>query len=496
MRGIMIQGTASDVGKSVVATAFCRLFAEEGYRVAPFKAQNMALNSFVTVKGGEIGRSQAVQAEAAGIEATVDMNPILLKPKGERIAEVIVHGQHYADLEAGEYQNRTISEMLGPVSQSLHRLAEQVDVLIIEGAGSPAEINLKERDIVNMRTAALADVPVILVADIDRGGVFASVVGTLEILDPSERERIKGIVINKFRGDVSLLQPGLDWLEEKTGIPVLGVLPWKKVEIDPEDSLSLDKIVTHPSEKAIDIALIRFPHISNFTDFMPLMRIPGVGVRWIENDTDWGNPDVVILPGTKNTMADLKWLYQKGLADRIQQVASTHGFVVGICGGFQMLGHCLVDPEGVESDIPHADGLGLLPVNIHFERRKRTVQTKGVVNSTLWGEEIQVVGYEIHRGRSQYNGEAVPFLYQNDGEVDGAVVAEGRIWGTHLHGVFDQPAFLRRWIEELRGKKNLPSLGENDFPISSKESSYSELAQWVRDHLDMKKVQAMLEGKG
>ncbi|SDX04596.1 adenosylcobyric acid synthase (glutamine-hydrolysing) [Marininema mesophilum] len=493
MKGIMVQGTASDVGKSVVATAFCRLFAEEGYRVAPFKAQNMALNSFVTVKGGEIGRSQAVQAEAAGVEPTVDMNPILLKPKGERIAEVIVHGYHYADLEAGEYQRRTISEMLGPVQESLDRLAEEMDVLVIEGAGSPAEINMKERDIVNMRTAMLADVPVLLIADIDRGGVFASIVGTLAILDPHERKRVKGIVINKFRGDLAILQPGLDWLEKETGIPVLGVLPWRKVEIDPEDSLALDRMVTSSPEKEIDIAVIRFPHISNFTDLGPLMRIPGVDLRWIEKEKDWGEPDVVVLPGTKNTMADLQWLMKQGLAERVQGFASSNRSVVGLCGGFQMMGHRLEDPEGVEDHIPSAKGLGLLPVHFHFEAKKRTVQTKGFVPS-VWAQGVRVEGYEIHRGRAYLEEDAHPFLHLDEGGVDGAVAAEGRIWGTHLHGVFDQPAFLSRWINELREKKNLPPLNEEVFMSKSKEATYAELADWVRDHLDIEKVRAIMEG--
>lgn len=321
-KAIMLQGTGSDVGKSVLCTAFCRYFFEEGYRVAPFKSQNMALNSAITADGGEIGRAQGVQAEAAGIEPTVHMNPILLKPKGDMVSEVIVHGRHYADMEAGAYRGSVLEQALPAVRRSLSLLSEEYEVLVIEGAGSPAEINLKDRDIANMRVAELADAPVILVGDIERGGVFASLVGTLELLDPDERARVKGFIINKFRGKRELLDSGIDWLERRTGIPVLGVVPYLETGIDPEDSLALEslRLKTPASREFVDIAVIRLPRISNFTDFLPLADAPDVRLRYVRSARELGEPDAVILPGTKNTVEDLTWLRRVGLAESIEHL--------------------------------------------------------------------------------------------------------------------------------------------------------------------------------
>ncbi|MFC4076222.1 cobyric acid synthase [Salinithrix halophila] len=488
----MFQGTSSDVGKSVLATAFCRLFADKGYRVAPFKAQNMALNSYVTVDGGEIGRSQGVQAEAAGVEAETDMNPILLKPKGDRIAEVIVHGRHYADMQAGEYQARTRGEMLEPVRASLARLKQRYDLLVIEGAGSPAEVNLREREIVNMQTAKLADVPVILVADIDRGGVFASIVGTLDILEPDERARVQGLIINKFRGDLNLLRPGLDWLEERTGIPVLGVLPFREIAIDPEDSLALGGLDKKGPEAEVEIAVIRLPRISNFTDFLPLSRVPGACLRYVGKLEEWGNPDAVILPGTKNTMEDFRWLRETGLAERVALYHQEGGPVAGICGGYQMMARRLTDPEGVESTIPEVEGLGLLPVDLSFRPGKRTVRAEGEVCADGWASGVRVKGYEIHLGRASFLKGHQPFLRLADGKPEGAVERDGEVWGTHLHGIFDNTPFLFHWINHLRRRKGLHPLEEQAMRGRSRSEIYADLAVWVGEHLDMERIDGMM----
>ncbi|MBX6396525.1 MAG: cobyric acid synthase, partial [Alicyclobacillaceae bacterium] len=404
---------SSNVGKSWLCTGFCRVFAQDGWRVAPFKSQNMALNSYVTADGGEIGRAQGIQAEAARVEATVDMNPILLKPKGEMTAQLIVRGRPLADVSAGEYRDRYVSEVFEIVRDSLDRLRREADVVVIEGAGSPAEINLKDRDIANMRVAALAEAPVLLVGDIDRGGVFASLVGTLALLDEEERSRVKGFLINKFRGDRSLLEPGLRWLEERTGVPVLGVIPWAEVEIDGEDSLAL-RMTERDGE--VEIVAVRLPHLSNFTDFDPLRLEPDVRFRWVKHVEELGEPDVVLLPGTKNSMHDLAWLHKSGLAKAIAALADRGRWVVGICGGYQMLGKRLSDPSGLEGDgSPELPGLGLLPTETVFVPGKRTVRVTGKV---VADEEaladvrgVEVAGYEIHMGRTWWRGgKGAPFL--------------------------------------------------------------------------------------
>ncbi|MDR6226104.1 cobyric acid synthase [Desmospora profundinema] len=493
MKAIMVQGTASDVGKSVLCTALCRWLLEEGLRVAPFKAQNMALNSAVTRDGGEIGRSQAVQAEAAGAEACVDMNPILLKPKGDRISEVIVHGRHYRDMAAGDYQAHT-HEMLQPVRQSLDRLSQRYDVLVVEGAGSPAEVNLKERDIVNMRTAELVDAPVLLVADIDRGGVFASLIGTLEILEPHERARVRGLVINKFRGDRSLLEPGLKWLYQRTGIPVLGVLPYRDPGIDPEDSLALDSR-KETGDAALEVAVIRFPRISNFTDFAPLEGASDVRLRYVSRVSEWGNPDVVILPGTKNTIADLFWLRQSGLLPLLEAHRAQGGEIVGICGGYQMMGVRLHDPDGVEWDDPDQEGLRWLPVATTFRPGKRTAQVRARGLAPGWGYGLELEGYEIHLGREDCLTGAIPLLEREDGTRDGCVNDSGRVWGTHLHGLFQSPAWTRSWLNHLRQRKGLPPL-DREEPIRERDQIYAALADWLREHLDLEAVRALIERKG
>jgi adenosylcobyric acid synthase len=495
MKAIMLQGTASDVGKSVLCTAFCRYFYEEGYRVAPFKSQNMALNSYVTRDGGEIGRAQGVQAEAAGIEATVDMNPILLKPKGDLVSEVIVHGRHFADLDAGSYRGQVLDQILEPVRQSLKRLSREYDVLVIEGAGSPAEINLKDRDIANMRVAHMADAPVLLVADIERGGVFASIVGTMELLDPEERARVKGLIINKFRGSKELLVPGIEWLEKRTGIPVLGVLPYVDIGVDPEDSMALQTLELKGEQKGradLEVAVIRLPRISNFTDFLPLMNQADLAVRYVKTARELGRPDVIILPGTKNTMEDLLWLKKTGLAVEILKCKHQGSSVVGICGGYQMLGQKLIDPDGVESDHQEQDGLGLLPMVTRFIANKKTVRTEGKPLAE-WAGTAPVEGYEIHLGRTRLTGQAAPLFQLSDGRMDGAVSEDGEVWGTYLHGVFDNHSFTHHWINHLRSKKGLLERGEKTGNRhEAREEVYAFPARWIREHMDMQKVKDIM----
>jgi adenosylcobyric acid synthase len=492
MKAIMLQGTGSDVGKSVVATAFCRYFSRKGFSIAPFKSQNMALNSYVTTSGGEIGRAQGVQAEAAGIEATVDMNPILLKPKGEQISEVIIHGKHYADLEVNSYRAQ-VFEILKPVKESLQRLSQKFDVLVIEGAGSPAEINLKDRDIANMRVAHLADAPVLLVADIERGGVFASIVGTLALLEPEEKARIKGVIINKFRGRRELLDSGIDWLERKTGLPVLGVLPYVDLDLDPEDSMALDQLQLKDKDRAnaeIEIAIIRLPRISNFTDFIPLEKYSGLKVRYVKSIQELSSPDLILLPGTKNTMEDLVWLQKSGLADRIKFLRDQGKWVVGICGGYQMLGEQLIDPATGKS-VP---GLGLLALTTHFQPTKTVTKRQGRI-LVDWAKDIIVEGYEIHLGQTELSNHVTPFACLTDGSLDGAKSDDGKVWGSYLHGIFDEPRFTLSLINRLRKQKGLSVLSE--LPPSRREERnkvYEQLADWIEKYLDMKRVEKILFG--
>jgi adenosylcobyric acid synthase len=497
MKTIMLQGTSSDVGKSVLCTALCRILYEDGWKVAPFKSQNMALNSYITRDGKEIGRAQGVQAEACRIEATADMNPILLKPKQDMIAEVIVRGEHYADMEAGAYRDDYVPTALPILQESLDRLAKDYEVLVIEGAGSPAEINLKDRDIANMKVAELADAPVLLVADIDRGGVFASLVGTLALLDEAERTRVKGFIINKFRGKFSLLKPGLDWLEEHTGIPVLGVIPYADTGIDAEDSLALSTLKLKKrdeTEGALKIAVIRLPRISNFTDIDPLYDEPGVTVRLIASAAEWNNPDIIILPGTKNTTDDLQWLKRSGLAELIIQAAQSGAYVAGICGGYQMLGKELHDPEGVESTYEHSEGLGLLPLHTTFLVGKRTVRVEGKVCGASFASGQYVNGYEIHLGQTvREAGSRSLFQIEND-HTDGTISDSEAIWGTYLHGVFHNRSFTRAWLNHIRIQKGLePVSGDVQTESERREASYEELAALVRKHLNMNKLYEIMK---
>ncbi|WP_042198403.1 cobyric acid synthase [Paenibacillus camerounensis] len=510
---LMIQGTASDVGKSLVTAAIGRIMVQDGYRVAPYKSQNMALNSYVTADGKEIGRAQGMQAEAFGITATTDMNPILLKPSGEMSAQIVVHGVPHTALSAREYREKFLPEAKDTVMSALGRLRKAYDAVLMEGAGSPAEINLKARDIVNMNLAGWADAPVILVADIDRGGVFAFLVGTLELLEPHERARVKGFIINKFRGDLSLLQPGLDWLEQRTGIPVLGVLPFlPQLRIEAEDSVVLDAAPAQlsGSAKELDIAVIRYPRISNFTDFDPLQAEPDVSVRYVNTAAELGTPDVIILPGTKNTAADLTFLRQQGFPAAIA-AALRQGTLqlAGICGGYQMLGQRLLDPDAVESAEPgESDGLGYLPLSTAFLQHKTTVRVTGTLADghplQLGGMNLPeaakpaVSGYEIHMGATtNHDAAAVRSLFRlerEDGqeELEGWGTPDGRIWGTYLHGLFHNDRLRRSWLDGIRQAKGLIPLEATFSAAGLREQEFNRLASSVRENLNMEAVYAIM----
>ena len=487
----MVQGTASSVGKSVLVTALCRIFYQDGYKVAPFKSQNMALNSFVTRDGGEIGRAQAVQAEAAGIEPTVDMNPILLKPEADAKSQVIVLGKVAETLKASQYYDHT-PRLLRIVEESLTRLRSSYDIVVIEGAGSPVEVNLKDREIVNMRIARMANAPVLLVGDIDRGGVFASIIGTMELLDQEERDLVKGFIINKFRGDLALLKPGLDFLEKKTDRPVLGVIPYfRNIRIAQEDSVYLDERQAAPNT-GVDIAVIRLPHIANYDDFDPLEEA-GCSVRYVTVLSELGNPDLIILPGTKSTIADLVYLRQQGLVQAILQQAKAGTPVIGICGGYQMLGKTINDPYQVESPEIVTAGLGLLNVETSFSRAKTTTQVKAMVvaDRGLFAglNGIEIIGYEIHMGQTRSQNHPPVFqILAPQGEVnvsDGAVAADGLVFGSYVHGLFHNTRFTQALLNRLcqiRGKSVAATSANN------KDKQYDELAKLVRESLDMRQL--------
>jgi adenosylcobyric acid synthase len=460
----MVQGTASHVGKSTLVTAICRILRQDGWRVAPFKAQNMALNSFVAAEGGEIGRAQALQAEAAGLDPSIDMNPILLKPEADAHSQVIVNGRSIGSMAAGEYQRRKL-ELWPMVTAALDRLRGTYEIVVAEGAGSPAEINLQHADLANMRIARHAQGPVLLVGDIDRGGVFASLLGTLELLEPGDKSLVHGFAINKFRGDPAILAPGLDFLVERTGIPMLGVIPHlKDLDLPEEDSLAFDEVVDRPARSdLLDIAVIRLPRIANFDEFAPLAAEPAVRLRYVDRAADLGTPDFTILPGTKTTMADLAWLRASGLANRLISLAELGVPILGICGGYQMLGRRILDPHGSESSTPVADGLDLLPIDTTFATEKRTVRVRGklfrssALFASAWRDEI--VAYEIHMGESLDHGGSHPFagIEERSGaevmELDGAVSADGLLMGTYLHGLFENDAVRHALIDGLLARR-------------------------------------------
>ena len=481
-KNIMIQGTMSNAGKSLLFAGLCRIFRQDGYRVAPFKSQNMALNSFITADGGEMGRAQVVQAEAAGIAPDVRMNPILLKPTTDVGSQVILNGQVLGNMRAMEYYRRK-REFLPAVLDAYRSLDAEYDIIVIEGAGSPAEINLKQEDIVNMGLAKLVDAPVLLVGDIDRGGVFAQLYGTVALLEPEERARIKGTVINKFRGDRAILEPGLRTLETLCGVPVAGVVPYVHVDVDDEDSLT-ERFLSGGERKLLDIAVIRLPRISNFTDVSPFERYENVSVRYVERVSELHDPDMILLPGTKSTISDLQWLRQSGLEAAICKAASAGKLVFGICGGYQMLGSRILDPEQVEAaGVTEIAGMGLLDMQTVFRGQKVQTQTSGVFQqipgllSCLNG--MTYTGYEIHMGRSK--------------EAAAPVVGNGSVYGSYIHGIFDAPGVadeIRKALCRQRGI-SVQTL-ESDDPAAYKQRQYDTLAQAVREGLDMELVYRIL----
>lgn len=490
MKAIMVVGTTSHAGKSLITTALCRILNRKGWRVAPFKGQNMALNAYVTTTGAEIGYAQAVQAWAAGVSPQVEMNPILLKPQGNMTSQIIMKGRPIAVANAMDYYEQYFDAGWQSIQESLRRLGDDFDLIVCEGAGSPAEVNLKHRDLTNMRVAKHLSAPTILVADIERGGVFAHIIGTLELLEPEERDLIKGIIINKFRGHQSLLQSGIDWLEERTGIPVIGVIPWLEEAFPAEDSLSLFNNRSAKKDSEITVAVVRFPRISNFTDFDPLEAEPSVTVRYVGLQENLGYPDAVVLPGSKTAIADLIALQRSGMAEAIQNYAAAGGTVMGICGGFQMLGNILADPEGIEGHEGRFKALSLLPMRTVITRHKIARQRQ--VTSKYPQDGLPIAGYEIHQGRTQLvrpepdDPMAIGFETLFDDPSLGVVDDTMSIWGTYLHGIFDNGPWRRAWLNRLRQQRGLRSLptGIANYR-EQREAMLDALADSVEQHLNL-----------
>ncbi|NFS06716.1 cobyric acid synthase [Clostridium botulinum] len=490
MAKIMIQGTASSVGKSLIVAALCRIFKQDGYSVCPFKSQNMSLNSYITLDGKEMGRAQVVQAYAAGLEPEAYMNPILLKPTSDKKCQIIVNGKVYGNSTAMGYHNLKL-KFKDMLKEHFNKLEEDFDIVVMEGAGSPAEINLRDRDIVNMGMAELVDAPVLLVGDIDKGGVFASLAGTMLLLNEGEKERVKGTIINKFRGDVEILKPGLDMLEDIIHIPCLGVVPYTRLQLEDEDgAVEFNKKVYAP----IDIAVIKMPHISNFTDLDALKSEEDVSIRFVTSKEEFKEPDLLIIPGSKNTIEDLLYLRQCGLEESIKEY-SKDGKIIGICGGYQVLGSKIKDPYKVETDLGEIDGLSILDMETTFEKEKVTTR----VSAKLLNEETEntVYGYEIHMGISKYGENINPLfkIYDKNGKkvdyFDGAINEKGNVMGTYIHGVFDGVAFREKTINELRVKKGLKKK-KSEVYEHMREKELDKLADIVRQSLDMKKIYSII----
>ena len=499
MRGksLMIQGTASSVGKSVLCAAFLRIMRQDGLAVAPFKAQNMALNSFVTRNGLEMGRAQVTQAQAAGVEPDVRMNPVLLKPTSDRRSQVIVDGKAIGTMTAMEYHQYKPA-LRQRIKATYDALESSVDCVVIEGAGSPAEINLRAGDIVNMSMAQAADAPVILVGDINLGGVFASLLGTVMLLTEEERARVKGVIINKFRGDVKILEPGLKMLEERIHIPVLGVITWMDVELEDEDSVT-ERFERLSGAGDLDVAVVKLKHISNFTDFQSLALQPGARVRYAQTAKELERADLIVLPGTKNTIEDLIDLRNRGMDAAIIRHARKGGMVIGVCGGYQMLGRMLHDPEHVESRVPHLAGLDLLDMEVTFEKEKRTAQASAVVDcASGWLEAangMTVDGYEIHAGKNQLGAAALPWL-RIGGRVDGVMNARGNVLGSYLHGLFDDGQLFAAIAAHIRRQKG--GSGQAQAPVSMeefREREFDRIADIVRTSVDMEAIYRIVRGE-
>ena len=487
MAKIMIQGTASSVGKSILVTALCRIFKQDGFKVCPYKSQNMSLNSYITLDGKEMGRAQVLQAYASGLEPEVYMNPILLKPTGDKNCQVIVNGEVYCNSTAQEYHNMKL-EFRDMIKKGFDKLEEEFEVIVIEGAGSPAEINLRDRDIVNMGLAELVDAPVILAGDIDKGGVFASLAGTMLLISDEEKKRVKGTIINKFRGDVEILKPGLTMIEDIIKIPCIGVVPYFKLQLEDEDgAVEFNKKVTN----SLDIAVIKIPHISNFTDLDALKIEEDVSIRFIETKEDFGTPDLLIIPGSKNTIDDLIAIRNNGIEAMIRAF-SEKGLVIGICGGYQMLGNSIKDPYEMETNKGSVKGMELLDVDTVFEKDKVTTRVKAE-----WHEgnliDNNIYGYEIHMGISSYGNKAKPLFNINEGNdsnncyYDGAINEAGNIMGTYIHGVFDGTGFREYITNLLRDKKGLIQMASIGYE-NVRERELDKLADIVRESLDMEMI--------
>lgn len=492
-KSLMVMGTASDVGKSAVVTGLGRLLARSGVRVAPFKAQNMSNNAAVCPGGGEIGRAQAVQAEACGLEPTTDMNPVLLKPESETGCQVVINGRAQFQMTTRDYQSYCRAAWPQIVA-SYSRLAAQFEMVLIEGAGGAAEVNLRDRDVVNWPMAELANAPVLIVADIDKGGALAALVGTVELLSLAERSRVRGLIINKFRGDPGLLTDGLRIVEDKTGIPVLGVLPYvEDFQIPREDSASLKSGTGSREHRPISVVVVRLPRISNYTDFDPLAREPDVDLQYLDRPEGSERCDVICLPGTKNTIADLNWLRESGWDRYITGHYHAGGSVIGICGGYQMLGRVIADPQHVESSTSEVPGLGLLEVETFFEREKITALVEAIDAAS----GIKISGYEIHCGRINRFQNPCPFtICQRDGrsvnEPEGAVSADGRVLGTSIHGSMDVPAFRRRYLNQIRGRKGLPWLeNTGEDPQKLRRQAYNRWADLIAGNLDIGSLEGL-----
>ena len=512
-RTIMIQGTASNVGKSLLVTALCRILRQDGWAVAPFKSQNMSNNSYVTADGREIGRAQGVQAQAAGVPASPDMNPVLLKPSGDSRSQVIIHGRPHASMDFRDYRGQGFDLAANAINDSLFRLREEYEVVVIEGAGSPAEVNLKDRELVNMRIAEWAEAPVLLVADIDRGGALASLVGTLALLEPDECERVAGLVINKFRGDRDLLRPAEDFLEQRTGKPILGVLPYLDVELEAEDSQSLPArrgggtgagagAGADDGVGGLRIAALRLPRLSNFTDLDPLAQAPATTVLWVTSPAELADVDAVVIPGSKNTAEDLRWVWRTGLGAAVGRLAARGVPVAGICGGYQMLGNRVLDPGAHESAHAQTPGLELLDLETAFAPLAAKVTERTVAEVTadqgpfagLAG--MTVGGYEIHKGQTSLGAAARPLLLGEAGpagpKVLGASDQAGQVWGTYLHDIFHNDGLRRAWLNWLRRRRGLPPVAAADGDAPGREETFDRLAAAVRAALDMGRVYDIL----
>lgn len=500
---IMIQGTASNVGKSILVAGLCRIFKQDGYKVAPFKSQNMALNSFITKEGLEMGRAQVFQAEACGIEPTVDMNPILLKPSGNYKSQVIVRGKVVKNLESNEY-HKYKPELAKYLKNIFEELNNKYDVVVMEGAGSPAEINLKENDIANMGMAEIANAPVIIVGDIDRGGVFASIVGTMFLLTEQERSRVKGVIINKFSGKKELLDSGIKMLEEIIKVPVLGVIPYSDLKIEDEDSVT-NRFKNKGTKNDINIEIIRTPHMSNFTDFNIFETQSDVSIRYVNYGEALSNPDIVILPGSKSTIEDLKYIRESGLENQIKELNKRGKLVFGICGGYQMLGKKIKDPYQIEGDIDEYDGIGLLDIETIFEKEKTTTQVEATICNNLNGymrnlSSKIVRGYEIHMGityisnRMNNMNQIYKRLDEDVNYLEGSINKDGNVVGTYIHGIFDEIDFTRSLLNNIREDKGLEKIDTNITSFHDfKQNEYDKLANLLRENLDLDKIYEILK---